>query len=70
MPGSVHVGFVVDKAAVGQVFSKFFSFSLSVLFHHGSPDSYNTWGLYNRPVCPQFRDIVSPHQREQQQPKS
>jgi hypothetical protein len=25
-PGSTHVGFVVDKVAVGQVFSEYFSF--------------------------------------------
>jgi hypothetical protein len=35
-PGSVHVGFVGDKVAMGQVFSQFFGFSLSVSsFHQG-----------------------------------
>jgi hypothetical protein len=33
---SVHVGFVVDKVAVGQVFSELFNFSLSVSFHQCS----------------------------------
>jgi hypothetical protein len=37
MPGSVHMGLVVDKVAPGQVLlSEFFSFSLSVSFYHGS----------------------------------
>jgi hypothetical protein len=32
-PGSVYVGFVVDKVALGQVSSDFFGFSLSLSFH-------------------------------------
>jgi hypothetical protein len=47
---AVHVGFVVDKLALGQVFSELFSFSLSVSFHHGSLYSYIIWGMNNRPV--------------------
>jgi hypothetical protein len=39
-PGSIHVGFVVDKVALGQVFSEFFGFPLSVSFHRRSPNSY------------------------------
>jgi hypothetical protein len=35
-PGSVHVGFVVDKVALGQVFPEFFSFPLSISFHRCS----------------------------------
>jgi hypothetical protein len=36
-----HVGFVVDKLALGQVFSEFFGFPLSVSFHRRSPNSYH-----------------------------
>jgi hypothetical protein len=32
-PGSVHVGFVVDKVALGQVFSKYFGFPCQFAFH-------------------------------------
>jgi hypothetical protein len=32
-PRSGHVGFLVDKVAVGQVFSEDFSFSRQFLFH-------------------------------------
>jgi hypothetical protein len=36
-PGSVHVGFVVDKVALGQVFSpEYFGFPLSISFHRCS----------------------------------
>ena len=35
-PRSVHVGFVEDKMALGQVFSKYFCFPVSVLFHYCS----------------------------------
>jgi hypothetical protein len=38
---SVHVGFVVDKVTLGQFFSEFFHFPLSVSLYHGSPYSYN-----------------------------
>jgi hypothetical protein len=31
--GSVHVGFVVDKVALGQVFPEYFGFPLSISFH-------------------------------------
>jgi hypothetical protein len=37
-PRSVRVGFVVDKVALGQV-PEFFSFPLSISFHHSSPYS-------------------------------
>jgi hypothetical protein len=33
---SVHVGFVVDKVPLGQVFSEHFGFSLSISFHRSS----------------------------------
>jgi hypothetical protein len=32
-PGSVHVGFVVEKVALGQVFLRVVGFSLSISFH-------------------------------------
>jgi hypothetical protein len=35
-PGSVHVGFVVDKVALGQVLPQYFGFPLSVSFHRCS----------------------------------
>jgi hypothetical protein len=35
-PRSVHVGFVVDKVALGQVFPEYFSFRLSISFHRCS----------------------------------
>ena len=34
--GQVHVGFVVDKMALGQVFYEYFGFPVSVLFHRCS----------------------------------
>jgi hypothetical protein len=40
-PVSIHVGFVVDKVALGQVFSEFFGFPLSISFHRGYPNSYH-----------------------------
>jgi hypothetical protein len=35
-PGSVYVGFVVDKVALGQVFPEYFGLPLSFLFHRCS----------------------------------
>jgi hypothetical protein len=35
------VGFVVEKVALGQVFSEFFGFPLSISFRRGSPNSYH-----------------------------
>jgi hypothetical protein len=49
-PGSVRVGFVLDKVALGQVFLRvFFGFTLSVSFHRGFPYSYIIWEMGNRP---------------------
>jgi hypothetical protein len=62
-PRSVHVGFVVDKVALGQDLSKFFSSPVKIippgLHTHISlgNEHYADWWL-------QFRDIVSPHQYE------
>jgi hypothetical protein len=41
--GSVHVGFFMEKVALGQVLSEYFGFLLSILFDHGSPRSHITW---------------------------
>jgi hypothetical protein len=49
MPGSVHVGFVVDKVALGQGFLRVLPFSLSISFHHCPPCSYIALGINNRP---------------------
>jgi hypothetical protein len=49
MPESVHVVFVVDKFAMGQVFVEVLQISLSISLHHGSPFSYIIWGMNNRP---------------------
>jgi hypothetical protein len=67
-PGSVHVGFAVDKVALGQVFLRVFWFSLvtvippwlCILMYHQGDEQYARWWK-------QFRDIVSPHRHEQKQ---
>jgi len=59
-PGSVHVGFVVDKVALGQVFLRVLRFSpvsiippwFSILIYHLGDEQ-------------QFRDVVSPHRNLQ-----
>ena len=35
-PGSVNMGFLVDKVALGQVFPEYFGFPLSISFHRWS----------------------------------
>jgi hypothetical protein len=40
--GSVYVGFVVDKVALGQFFSEFFGFTTSISLRHDFPRSYIT----------------------------
>jgi hypothetical protein len=52
------VGFVVDKAAVGQVFLRVLQFPLSVSFHQGSILVYVTGDEQDR-WMPQFTDIAS-----------
>jgi hypothetical protein len=40
-PVSIHVGFMVDKVALGQVFLRVFRFSpVNISFHSRSPNSY------------------------------
>jgi hypothetical protein len=48
--GSFHVGFVVEKVALGHVPVRVLRCPLSISFHHGSPYSYITWAMNNRPV--------------------
>jgi general stress protein CsbA len=48
-PGLVHVVLVVVKVTLGQIFSGFFGFSLSVSFHRSSLYSYVVWVLA---ICP------------------
>jgi hypothetical protein len=60
-PGSTHVGFVVDKLAVGQVSSEYFGFPCQSSFHNHHHLSI-IWGWYNRLVVAAVpRDSVSPH---------
>jgi hypothetical protein len=43
--------FVVDKVALGQVFSEYFGFPLPIFIPPIAPQSSSSiiWGLYNRP---------------------
>jgi hypothetical protein len=49
-PVSVHVGFVVDKVALGQVSSDFFGFSLSLSFHRVSPYFLRSCNAFPTPL--------------------
>jgi hypothetical protein len=56
------VGFVVDKMALGQVFSEYFGFPCQSPFHqllHNHPSSI-IWGLYNRPEVAAVPSGLSP----------
>jgi hypothetical protein len=64
---SVQVGFVVDKVALGLVFSDFFAFPLPLSFHRGPMFMYHLGDEQLAQWFPQFRDVVSTHQHEQQQ---
>jgi hypothetical protein len=58
------VGFVVDKVALGQVFSEVLRFPLPIFIPAIAPQapSYIIWGLYNRPeVAAVPRELVPPH---------
>jgi hypothetical protein len=48
--GSVHVGFMVEKVILGQIFSEFFGFPLSVSFHRDSPYSNIIWRINIRTI--------------------
>jgi hypothetical protein len=67
-PGSVRMGFVVQKVALGQAFLQVLWFSTAsvippwlfiLTYHLGDEQLARCW--------PQFRDVVSPHRHEQQQ---
>jgi hypothetical protein len=46
-PWSIHVGFVVDKVALGQVFSEFFGFPLSIYNSIVALQTHIIWGMRN-----------------------
>jgi hypothetical protein len=49
--GSVHVGFVLNKVAMGQDFILVLRlFPLSISFHRRSPHTYVTWEMNNMSV--------------------
>jgi hypothetical protein len=49
-PGSGHVGFVVEKVALGQVFSQYFGFPCQFSFRQLLHNHLSIiWGWYNRP---------------------
>jgi hypothetical protein len=68
LAGSVYVGFVVDKVALGQVFLRVLRFSpvniipprLSLLTYHLGDEQQTRWR-------PQFRDVVWPRRHEYKQ---
>jgi hypothetical protein len=47
VPGSVHVGFVMDKVTMWRFYFELFGFPLSVSFHAGSSYSYTARGINN-----------------------
>jgi hypothetical protein len=53
--GSIHVEFVVDKVALGQVFP------LSVSHHRRSPYAYIIWRMNNMSVSGSSSETYSPH---------
>ena len=63
-PRLFHMGFVVDEAALGQVFSEYFDFYLYVLFHkcpvfiHLSPKPYNLSNSFNNATLSPKRKII------------
>jgi hypothetical protein len=63
-PGSGHVGFGVDKVALGQVFSEYFGFPCQSLFHqflHNHHHLSSGAGTVGQ-KWPQYEvDSVSPH---------
>jgi hypothetical protein len=65
-PGLVHVGFTVDKVALGQVFSEFFGFPCQ---NHHSTMAVHTYislsaEMNNRPIGGRSSETVSPHQHK------
>jgi hypothetical protein len=41
----IHVGFVVDRVALGQVFLRVLRFPWSISFHRRSPKTHIIWGI-------------------------
>jgi hypothetical protein len=65
-PGSVHVEFVVDKVALGQVFLRVLRFSpVNIILLWLSILIYNL-GVNNRPIGGRSSETISPHWHEQQ----
>jgi hypothetical protein len=64
--GSVHMGLVEDKVALGQLFSEFFGLHMSMSFHRGFILMYHLWDELKARWWPQFIDTVSPQRYEQQ----
>jgi hypothetical protein len=55
-----HVGFVVDKVALGNVFSKYFGFPFQSSFHQLLHNHHHViWGWYNRPIVATVRSGLS-----------
>jgi hypothetical protein len=46
-PGSIRVGFVVDKAALGQFFLRVLRFSLSIYRSTIALQTHFIWGMHN-----------------------
>jgi hypothetical protein len=63
------VGFVVDKVALGQVFSEYFGFPCTILIPPISPQSPSSIirGWYNRPVVAAVPE-VPPHKLKKKKP--
>jgi hypothetical protein len=70
-PGSVHVGFTVDRVAMGKTILHVLRFSLPILFHCLSSYSCITQGINNKQgrFWPQFRDSFTLWTWTQQQRK-
>jgi hypothetical protein len=64
-PGSGHVGFVMDKVALGQVFSEYFVSPANLHSIDCSKSSFIIWGSYSKdkewPKCQ--ANSVSPHEK-------
>jgi hypothetical protein len=63
--GSSHVGFVVDKVALGQVFSEYFGFHCKFAFHRLLHNHHNHLGLVQwAKQWPLYQvNSVSPHEK-------
>jgi hypothetical protein len=59
--GSINVGYVVEKVALGQVISEIFGFPLSISVHRRPPYSYLLGDEQYVRQWQQSKDVVSPH---------